>query len=331
MNTPLPPDHHTPHDDALPDEAALAALYRKLPKSEPGPMLDAAVLRAAAEAISREPSRTATPAIHARARKPHVRWLIPLSSAATLVLAAGLAWHMRDMPAAGAPTASKAPVAAPEAVTVASPSAGAPPVTDALSADTPPPPAQGMAVTEHRNGIVGSPPAPAQRRPAPDRLLAAASAMKPEKKTSDREMTARASATIAESEPLPQDDALAKAQPSPAVESSGEARIAAQFVARDEAEAPRMAPASMAAPAPVLEAAPAMMSAAPQAAAPAMPASADTTRNTADTPEQELAKIRLLFERHHDDEGTTRLIAFHRDHPDTPLPADLRTRLTDHP
>jgi Meckel syndrome type 1 protein len=93
MNTPLPPQE----PEKLPGEAELAALYRKLPQAEPGPALDQAVLRAAAQALDEERAPIATPA----RRRP--RWPIAWGSAATLVLAAGLAWHMREMPEAAAP------------------------------------------------------------------------------------------------------------------------------------------------------------------------------------------------------------------------------------
>lgn len=77
MNPNTPP----PHDDDLPDERELAALYARLPKAEPDPALDAAVLARAGRAAS------------ARRR---ARWPVALGSAAVLVLAAGLAWQLRD-------------------------------------------------------------------------------------------------------------------------------------------------------------------------------------------------------------------------------------------
>jgi len=50
MTTPLPPQE----PEKLPGETELAALYRKLPQAEPGPALDQAVLRAAAQALADE-------------------------------------------------------------------------------------------------------------------------------------------------------------------------------------------------------------------------------------------------------------------------------------
>jgi Meckel syndrome type 1 protein len=95
MTTPLPPQE----PEKLPGEAELAALYHKLPQAEPGPALDQAVLRAAAQALADEGRQA--PAAAPVHRRP--RWPIAWGSAAALVLAAGLAWHMREMPEAAAP------------------------------------------------------------------------------------------------------------------------------------------------------------------------------------------------------------------------------------
>lgn len=78
MNPNTPP----PHDDDLPDERELAALYARLPKAEPDPALDAAVLAQADRAVS--------------VRRHRTRWPVALGSAAVLVLAAGLTWQLRD-------------------------------------------------------------------------------------------------------------------------------------------------------------------------------------------------------------------------------------------
>jgi hypothetical protein len=130
MTTPLPPTEPPAPDDKLPGEAELAALYRQLPHNEPPPALDAAVLHAAAQALatgenplsvehhrgSREHGDRARPkdltprnldsiGVEARPRRRRLpAWLLTLGSAASLVLVAGLAWHMRDLPpAASAP------------------------------------------------------------------------------------------------------------------------------------------------------------------------------------------------------------------------------------
>ncbi|EIL99819.1 hypothetical protein UUA_07864, partial [Rhodanobacter thiooxydans LCS2] len=136
MTTPLPPTDPTAPDDKLPGEAELAALYRQLPRSEPGPALDAAVLQAAAQALAddehpltverrrgpRERGDWVRPkyrplrdldAIGVEPRRRLPPWLLTLGSAASLVLVAGLAWHLHQRPAVSVPAAptSAAPAA----------------------------------------------------------------------------------------------------------------------------------------------------------------------------------------------------------------------------
>lgn len=105
MNPNKPPTN----DDDLPDERELAALYARLPKSEPDSALDAAVLAQATRGL---PVR----------RRP--RWPVALGSAAVLVLAVGVAWQVRDThPEATAtlpaPTSGKATSSAEQMVTPA--------------------------------------------------------------------------------------------------------------------------------------------------------------------------------------------------------------------
>jgi Meckel syndrome type 1 protein len=100
MNTPLPPhDPRDPHD-ALPGEAELRARYRQLPAPEPSAALDDAVHRMAAAALA-----GAAPATSQR----RARWPLALATAATLMLAVGLGWQMREMPSAGHAPAAAAP------------------------------------------------------------------------------------------------------------------------------------------------------------------------------------------------------------------------------
>ncbi|MBP1475699.1 hypothetical protein J7I44_15415 [Frateuria sp. MAH-13] len=152
MTTPLLPQE----PQKLPGEAELTALYRKLPQTEPAPALDQAVLRAAAKALADDGERA--PATHA-VRRP--RWPVALGSAATLVLVAGLAWHMRQMPEATAP-AAQAPAAMTE------PSAQAP-TAPVMPPPPPAPPAPAMA----------TPRAKTMAEPAPVRPAAAARASHP--------------------------------------------------------------------------------------------------------------------------------------------------------
>jgi hypothetical protein len=71
----------------------LARLYRRLPQSEPDARLDAAVLSLARAAV--EPQRV-NALRHANVRHRRPLWLVGLSSAAGVVLAAGIAWQMRN-------------------------------------------------------------------------------------------------------------------------------------------------------------------------------------------------------------------------------------------
>ena len=86
-------DQQHPIDD---DERELARLYGKLPRATPSPALDEAVLRQAREA---KPV-TGAPASSPRSRPRHgLRWAGALAVAASLVLAANLAWQQRQLPA----------------------------------------------------------------------------------------------------------------------------------------------------------------------------------------------------------------------------------------
>jgi len=296
MNTHRPDDDRSP-DERLPGEDELGALYRKLPRKEPGPALDAAVLRAAAEAV-----RSSQP--KAAMRRP--RWPIALGSAAVLVLAAGLGWRMRDMPAS-------VPAAQPGAVTVQQASAPA-------AAAAPLPEAQGYAQD------AAPPPPPAQLAPAP--RVAASKTRQADAVMAKRAAPAESSNLQEQATNAPA--AAMAAAPSAADQSTpaaaGELRAYAPKPAQRMVEQPRSEEPAAANQA--TEAAPAIM-AAPAMAPPAPPPapSADTSRNAHDTPAQELDKIRRLLATDHRDEARQRLADFHRDHPDYPLPDDLRAQL----
>jgi hypothetical protein len=281
----------------LPGEAELTALYRRLPQNEPGPALDAAVLRAAAQALETEGTRPAIPVerrkaprepgdwVHPRpaaaAWKPRPRWLVGLSSAAALVLAAGLAWRMHESPQTeSAPVASGsvAPVQA-EAVTAAS---NAPmPLAPVAAPPTQPPP----------RIIAAAPPAP----------MAAKS---------------RQVAADKQAAPVPHEERVAGAAPRAPTDAIGQAgsqattNAAKPVVAEAAASAPSMQATMAAAPAPV-----------------AARVDADTATNASDTPTLELDKIRLLFAQGHDNEARQRLAAFRHAHPQWKLPPELQAKL----
>ncbi len=113
---------NTHDDERLPGDDELAALYRKLPERQPSAALDAAVLRAAAAAL-----RPAQP------KRP--RWPLAVGSAATIALAAGLAWHLRELP-----ETTRSPL--PPSLSSSSPSADAMPATTPGAAATANPPSQ---------------------------------------------------------------------------------------------------------------------------------------------------------------------------------------------
>jgi hypothetical protein len=80
VNTPRKPDDDL--DRLLADDGGeLGALYRRLPRMEPPRRLDRNVLGEAARAIHGRPPR-------------RQRWMVGLGSAAGIVLAAGVAWHV---------------------------------------------------------------------------------------------------------------------------------------------------------------------------------------------------------------------------------------------
>ncbi|MHB1057153.1 MAG: hypothetical protein ACYC0F_04620 [Rhodanobacter sp.] len=296
----MPPQEPDTLDEKLPGEAELAALYRQLPQSEPGPALDAAVLHAAAQAWAADENPLAVerrrsprergdwvrpkdlplrdldsigvdPRPH---RRPLPPWLLTLGSAASLVLVAGLAWHMREWP-----PATSTPAAVDRAAPAQATAAGAP------AAAMPPPPPE--------------PP----KQPPPK--------------------------MIATSLPAPAPHALRKA-----AADQGEERVSGKVRATGGLDTHAALPAA-APPAPsaiLQETSGSPVEAAPDipvtAAAPAVAPPAETTApNTGDTPARELDKIRRLFAQGHDDEARQRLSAFRHAHPQWELPPELRAKL----
>ncbi|SFS15211.1 hypothetical protein SAMN05216570_3237 [Dyella sp. OK004] len=285
---------HHPDDERLPGEEELAALYRKLPQKEPGPALDAAVLRAAARAVQ--------PAHRRRAR-----WPVALSSAAVLVLAAGLGWRMRDMPVATAPSAPGATtLEAQPAPTVAANAGAAPAAAEQLAAKQAAP-----EQPEVQANVVATQPAPA--------LVQA---------RRNAHTNAPAMKSASGYAPVEQPLAMSRAETAPA-QAQAQAQAADQAIAYDHPAAlvSNEAVRAKAAPATRMMAAPAPMAAAAPAPAPPMAPPVDTARDAHDTPAQELDKIRHLLTAGQRDEARQRLADLHRDHPDYPLPDDLREQL----
>lgn len=375
MTTTLPPQGPHEPDDELPGEAGLAALYRKLPQNEPGPALDAAILHAAAQAIAptdaprlahgerRKAAREPGDWVHpkpvtdiAPARQPRPspasrasrhRTLVALGSAASLVLVAGLAWRMRDMPSQEAAPAARdalkasavtnAPVvtatamppgtaaraAVDRAMSEHQPAAGR--ATADVGANAVPAPAEPMAqpdlaTRERKPAIVAitatpivEPPAPPiSRRPETDKAMAGRAS------AADRS-DARVQSLETATAPVPGARSLAPAAP---------AMVAPPQPVEEMSSAPTEPAPSMqdTPPAPPAPPAPAAPQFAPRVSG-GLPAGGSQAQEAGPAQVRELDAIRKLFADHHDDEGQRRLEAFHRLHPQWQLPPDLQARL----
>jgi Meckel syndrome type 1 protein len=311
MTTPLPPHD----DDDLPGEAELKALYDRLPSHEPGPALDAAVLRAAAAAVASD-----APQRHTRRR-----WPVALGTAATLVLAAGLAWHMRKLPA-DLPTASPASApaaAAPAEVDAARTSQAAGKLADAAAKRAEP-----AAMQARRRESAPQPAAIAsQATVAEDRRAYARPALKAQSRV------ASSSAPSANGIATPKPATPVTPAPAPASAERTDRAAPLREVA-SAAPAPLPPPAPPAPPAEVMQAAPAPQAesapTAPSADAPSMmmklrAASPEETMTPAMA--AELQAIRLLYAHGDTTAARARLDAFHREHPHAVLPPDLQRHL----
>jgi len=335
MTTQLPPQGPPEPDEKLPGEAELAALYRQLPQNEPGPALDAAVLRAAAQALASDeasPSITSSPLASSSAsghrRRP--RWPIALSSAATLVLAAGLVWHVRELPpATSAPTAMDS--AAPAKITAAaSLSRATPPAAAAQSVE--PAPAPPMEPPEPSPPKIVAAPVRAPTANALRKTMADQDAKRASSKAKlAGEQRQYAPAPMAAPAPPPvalQETSSNSVEAAPEMSATMAAAPAPAAPPADETTAPQVAGNSAASAAKAAPVAPRMQMRMPVAPTPFTPvADMDTTSYASDTPAQELDKIRQLFALGHDDEAQQRLTAFHLAHPRWDLPLDLQAKL----
>ena len=328
MTTSLPPTDPSAPDDKLPGETELAALYRQLPLSEPGPALDAAVLRAAAQALEitdgqpqvepregpresgdridpRPPFTMASrtiPSVDAAARRrrrrvPH--WLVGLGSAASLVLVAGLAWHMREMPGPSPKySATDGGTAAKQASVPASSSN----------------PAEASPGERSMLNSSAQMQTPAPMQPKGEAHLLPPAVLPGLKPVTRGGSATAAKADILNSKLLGQDGAAAMNASGQAVSEKRAASVPQQPASADEAKVFSTA-------APVGKVAP------PAPSAPAASSRREdspTAANPGDTPEQELAKIQQLVQQDRQAEARQRLQAFHRVHPQWNLPADLR-------
>jgi hypothetical protein len=193
------------------EESELARLYRRLPQSEPDARLDAAVLNLARAAV--EPQRV-NALRHANVRHRRPLWLVGLSSAAGVVLAAGIAWQMRSgFNERNLPALSESPAARAERDVIPI-SAITPPDEPAPAASPPPPPLQESAA--------GAAPPPAPRPPLADTVKA-----KPAKTAAHRREVELAAASEARKDSAMRFEAPAPAETPPAVSTTAAEPLAA--------------------------------------------------------------------------------------------------------
>jgi hypothetical protein len=364
MNMPLPPQGPPGPDDELADDAGLAALYRKLPHNEPSPALDAAVLRAAAQAIAgaeitrlpqgerRKGLREAgdwvrprpvtepaplkpSPAVET-SRAPRHRSLVALASAASLVLVAGLAWHMREMPSrVDAPARSPAAAAKSAPQRLASQNHATSSTVGALASDSATPvaaaaPAESMA----SNAVVASRPLapavtdiPAGGAPTVSANAVVSPAMKNGMvdKTADSSTRAahRESVSPSPTSPTPMPASVAELSAAPPMPEPAQPAQTPPPPVEEVSSVPVMQAPAPAPPAPALPSPPHIVAVAPVAGRADTSAATDVISPQA----RELEAIRKLFAEHHDDQAQQRLQNFHRLHPQWQLPADLQARL----
>ncbi|WP_130618146.1 hypothetical protein [Dyella amyloliquefaciens] len=267
-------DHHD--DDSLPGEDELKALYDSLPRKEPSPSLDQAVRRTAADAV--RPAR----------RSP--RWPITAASAAVLLLAAGVSWHLHEQ-ASGYVPAPTPNIASDRSLAPIAPAAK---VTAEPAGTTTPAPVQPTtAMTPRTNETIRS-------------------ALKPR--------VLAATPTTRQATPAPQDQSMVESAPLPAPSAPAAAQTYAPSPMAKQERGSEDAIHTMAA----------RMMAAPAAVPPAASPPDPTAANPADSPEQELDKIRGLFAQQRRDEALQRLAAFRQAHPDIPVPDDLQSQQAHH-
>jgi hypothetical protein len=253
----------------------------------------------------KEPSPSLDQAVHrmaadaVRPAKRRARWPATAASVAVLVLAGGIGWRLHEQSPEREPTLMPN-VAGGDAATSAAPAA----------------PASAPETTAESGAKVASSLAPSAPAMAPHPHESIRSALKP------RVLSPAPVARHAAPAPAPamQDQVMEASAPVPA-------------------PAPPAPPSAQAyAPSPLAQEARANedtrhIMVAKRMAAPASAAAApadSTAPNPADSPEQELDKIRQLFTLQRRDEALQRLSAFRQAHPDIPVPGDLLDQQTHH-
>lgn len=340
MNAQLPPRGPDAPDD-LPDDADLKALYDRLSQNEPGPALDAAVLRAAAEAVA------GSKASIAPAQRRRARWPVAAGAAASVLLAAGLAWQMRTQPSANLTAAPDASVDATQDAT-ATPRADAPAPMQAaqanamqesaalpsgeaaMHAEAVPPMAKKQTTESPR--IAPKAISPTLPAPSPSVLPAQPQKAMPMMRAMTSRIPAQSTRTLNEAV-SGRVQAGAPAQDSPAITAAPAPRSSdtqADF-APLAPPPPAMAAAPPAPPAPPSPLSPLSPPAAGRAleieAAPSSGAALTATPVERQQAAQALTAIRMLFADGKRPQAIKKLKAFQQAHPHWVLPADLHDEL----
>lgn len=321
MTQPQDPRRHPLQDD----EFALARVLRALPTGEPPARVDAAILRAATDAVSQAP----------RKRAAGLRWLPTwaVGTAAAAVLAVGIGLQLRPplTPEAAPASVSEAVKPLPQARErlsvdliepdrdAAPPPASAPPSLNRSTRPAPPPPPPAPA----------SPPAPA---PAPE-AFPAPMAPAPAADAADAGMAAEAAAApdaageAAARRMRSEESDQARRVHQEAYARRAQAKAAAESQSRQAAaspppsdQPPALASAPPPAPPPPAAAAPAAGAGADFAGPAGLPPVADDARLT---PAAWLERIR---ERRRQGDATgarASLRLFKQAHPEAPVPRDL--------
>ncbi|MDG2536773.1 hypothetical protein P5Y53_03795 [Dyella jiangningensis] len=257
----------------------------------------------------KEPSPSLDQAVHrmaanaVRPAKRRARWPAMAASIAVLVLAGGISWRLYEQSPDRAPLPAPAATSQ-DAATSAGLAAPAPKATTEPAATVAP-------------SLATSTPAMAQRQHESIRT-----ALKPRVLPAAPSTRRAVPAQVAPPAPAAQDQVMEASTPVPTpAPPASQAPAAAQAYAPSPLAQEARANDSRHAMAAKMMAAPA-----PAAVAPADP----TASNPADSPEQELDKIRQLFAQQRRDEALQRLSAFRQAHPDIPVPGDLQDQQTHH-
>lgn len=292
MSLPRDPDHDL--ERLLADDGGdLTALYRRLPKAEPPRRLDRSVLGEAARAV-----RGHTPR--------RQRWLLGVGSAAGIVLAAGIAWHVGqdalrreaqgEWPVQGAPaTPSRNQNYVPvHPLDEPAPKRAPPPAQDTVDAAAP---------------AAAAPPPPAAARPAPRKAEARA-----------KEHAPPLAQPLAPAPPPPAPAAMAAPAPqaAPAEAERAEGKSGEGFAAGITAGAADATKAKVA---------PAGHGTRSRAVSAPPSSSVELRRDMQLAPDDWLAHIRQLLHQGRRQQAIESLRLFQATHPDHPLPAELRALL----